>query len=265
MLLLLLAQLLLLLQKLLLLLKELLLLLLLEKLFEQLLLLLEQLLLLLLELLLLLLLKGLLQKLLMLLLLLLLLKLFEQLLLLLEQLLLLLLELLLLLLERLLLLLLLLLLLDGFPFLDFSVDLDGGLVVTRVSGLLADLNLVLVSINNHGDLLLLGSFLGGNSNSGPGGGFSEDDVVTVVHGVVIFIPVKGGNLARFQGTGAGRVEVGQLLHDLGSQGVSGADGQESLSGRGKTNISGLYFFTVSSNLDIEGVSSSINLSLNVVF
>ena len=203
----------------------LLLLLLLLKLFEQLLLLLEQLLLLLLELLLLLLLKGLLQKLLMLL---------QQLLMLLLERLLLLLLLLVLLLLLLLLqqLLLLLLLLDGFPFLDFSVDLDGGLVVTRVSGLLADLNLVLVSINNHGDLLLLGSFLGGNSNSGPGGGFSEDDVFTVVHGVVIFIPVKGGNLARFQGTGAGRVEVGQLLHDLGSQGVSGADGQESLSGRG---------------------------------
>merc|ERR1712203_281881 len=132
--------------------------------------------------------------------------------------------------------LLLQLLLDGSPFLDFTVDLDYSLVDTGVSGFLLDFHFILMSINHHDDNLLLRSFLGRNSDSRSGRGFSEDDMLTVIQRVAIVKPVKGLNSSTFNDTGAGRVKIGKSLHNSGSKAVLGADGQKILSRVSKAKV-----------------------------
>merc|ERR1719365_554305 len=160
--------------------------------------------------------------------------------------------------------LLLQLLLDGSQFLDFTIDLDNGLVDTGISGFLLDFNFILVSINNHDDNLLLGSFLGRNSDSRSGRGFGEDNVFTVVKRIAIVKSVKGLDSATFNDTRARGVEVGQSLHNSGSKAVLGADGQNILGRVSKTKIFHFNFFSISRDFDRKSLTLTINTSFNLV-
>merc|ERR1719365_384466 len=160
--------------------------------------------------------------------------------------------------------LLLQLLLDGSQFLDFTVDLDNGLVDTGISGFLLDFNFILVSINNHDDNLLLGSFLGRNSDSRSGRGFGEDNVFTVIKRIAIVKPVKGLDSSTFNDTSARGVKVGQSLHNSGSKAVLGADGQNILGRVSKTKIFHFNFFSISRDFDRKSLTLTINTSFNLV-
>merc|ERR1711962_1824423 len=160
--------------------------------------------------------------------------------------------------------LLLQLLLDSSPFLDFTVDLDDSLVDTGVSGFLLDFNFILMSINHHDDNLLLRSFLGRNSDSRSGRGFSEDDMFTVIKRVVIVKSVKSLDSSTFNDTGAGRVEICQGLHNSGSKAMLGTDGKKILSRVSKAKVFHFNFFSISGDLDRESLTFTINTSFNFV-
>merc|ERR1712168_1327611 len=153
--------------------------------------------------------------------------------------------------------LLLQLLLDGSQILDFTIDLDDSLVDAGISGFLLDFNFILVSINNHDNNLLLGSFLSRNSDSRSGRGFGEDNVFTVIKRISIVKSVKGLDSSTFNDTRAGRVEVGQSLHNSGSKAVLGADGQNILGRVSKTKVFHFNFFFLS-------IRSSFNAPLGQV-
>merc|ERR1740128_1349573 len=122
------------------------------------------------------------------------------------------------------------------PFLFFSIDPDSGSGVSGMSGRSVNLNLILLAINNNSNLLSGSNLLGGDNNSLVLGAVLEDNVLTVVHFIHIFLLVKGGNLSRLNGAPGRRVVLGKLLQDSSGKGFLGTEGKESLGHGSKSDV-----------------------------
>merc|ERR1719452_327179 len=150
-------------------------------------------------------------------------------------------------------------------FLLLTINLDGSLYTTRVSGLFGDLNFKLLTINNQFDNMILLVLHGSDNNSWSGRLFSKDNMFTVIDRIVIVLTIKGPDVAGFNIARGGHSSISKPLSNLMDKRLSSANRQELFSIPSHREISDIDFLTITLNSDRKEFTISINFSLNFIF